>query len=131
MNRVPEPESESTEPQSAAPPGQEDLLGRRIGTALIDLALLLALFAILAATIGESTVEGGSFDFSLDGAEAALYLALVLTRPAGPTATADWNFWTKLSRSFGASRSPVPISCGARATSGGLGVHTSSCWRRS
>lgn len=78
MNRVPEPESESTEPPSAAPPSQEDLLGRRIGAALIDLAVLVAVFAILAATIGESTVDGASFSFELTGAEAALYLALVL-----------------------------------------------------
>jgi uncharacterized RDD family membrane protein YckC len=78
MNRVPEPESGSTEPPSAAPPSQEDLLGRRIGAALIDLALLAAVFAILAATIGESTVDGASFSFELTGAEAALYLALVL-----------------------------------------------------
>ena len=78
MNRVPEPESGSTEPPSAASPGQEDLLGRRIGAALIDLAVLVAVFAILAATIGEGTVEGGSFSFELDGVEAASYFAFVL-----------------------------------------------------
>ena len=78
MNGGPEPESESTEPPSAAPPRREDLLGRRIGAALIDLALLVAVFAILAATVGESTVEGSEFSFELTGAEAALYLALVL-----------------------------------------------------
>jgi uncharacterized RDD family membrane protein YckC len=77
MNSGPEPESESEAP-SGAPPRQEDMLGRRIGAALIDLVLLGAVFAILAATIGESTVEGGEVSFELTGAEAALYLALVL-----------------------------------------------------
>jgi uncharacterized RDD family membrane protein YckC len=65
-------------PPSAAPPGQEDLLGRRIGAALIDLALLGALFVVLAALIGESAMEDGSVSFELNGAEAALYFALVL-----------------------------------------------------
>jgi len=78
LNRIPEPEAESTGPASAVPPSQEDLLGHRIGAALIDLALLVALFAILAATIGESTVGGGGFSFELHGAEAVLYFALVL-----------------------------------------------------
>jgi uncharacterized RDD family membrane protein YckC len=78
MNRVPEPEPQSTKPPAAAPTSREDLLGPRIGAALIDLALLVAVFAILAATIGESTVEGGSLSFELNGSEAALYLALVL-----------------------------------------------------
>jgi uncharacterized RDD family membrane protein YckC len=78
MSRVPGPESESIEPPSAAPPSQEDLLGRRIGAALIDLAVLAAVFAILAATIGESTVGEGGFSFDLYGAEAVLYFGLVL-----------------------------------------------------
>lgn len=78
MNTDPAVESESTEPPSAAPPRQEDVLGRRIGAALIDLALLVAVFAVLAATIGESTVDGSEVSFELTGAEAALYLALVL-----------------------------------------------------
>jgi uncharacterized RDD family membrane protein YckC len=78
MNQVPEPESKSTETPSATPPSEEDVLGRRTGAALIDLALLVAVFAILAATIGESTVEGGEVSFELNGPEAALYLALVL-----------------------------------------------------
>jgi uncharacterized RDD family membrane protein YckC len=77
MNSVPEPESGSTEPPAAAP-GQEDLLGPRIGAALIDIALLVAVLAILAATIGEATVGDGGFSFELYGTEAALYFALVL-----------------------------------------------------
>jgi uncharacterized RDD family membrane protein YckC len=78
MNGGPEPESGSTEPPSAAPSGQEDLLGTRVGAALIDLALLVAVFAVLAATIGESTVGEGGFSFDLYGIEAALYFAIVL-----------------------------------------------------
>jgi uncharacterized RDD family membrane protein YckC len=79
LNHIPEPEAESTEPASTAPPSREDLLGRRIGAALIDVALLSALLAILAATIGESTVgDGASYSFDLYGVEAAVYYALVL-----------------------------------------------------
>jgi uncharacterized RDD family membrane protein YckC len=78
MNGVPEPESGSTEPRFAAPPGPEDLLGSRIGAALIDVALLVAVFAILAATVGETTLEGGEVSFNLYGVEAAFYFALVL-----------------------------------------------------
>src|SRR5688572_20087454 len=78
MNGVPEPVSGSAEPPSSTPPGHEDLLGRRVGAALIDLALLVAAFAILAATIGESTVGEDGFSFDLYGIEAALYFAIVL-----------------------------------------------------
>jgi uncharacterized RDD family membrane protein YckC len=77
MNSGPEPESESEAP-FAAPPRQEDMLGPRVGAALIDLVLLGAVFVILAATIGDSTVKGGEVYFELTGAEAALYLSLVL-----------------------------------------------------
>ena len=57
--------------------GGEDLLGLRIGAALIDLALLLVLFVVLAVLVGEASVGGGAFSFSLDGAWAAVYVALV------------------------------------------------------
>jgi uncharacterized RDD family membrane protein YckC len=78
VDRVQEPGSQPTEPASVTPRGQEDLLGRRISAALIDLALLIAVFAILAATIGESRVDESEFSFELNGAEAALYFAFVL-----------------------------------------------------
>jgi hypothetical protein len=53
----PEPPSQPAESPAPAPLDQEDVLGRRISAALIDLALLLGLFVILALTIGESKVE--------------------------------------------------------------------------
>ena len=77
MSSVPEPPSQPTEPP-AAPPGQEDVLGRRISAALIDLALLVVLFIVLALTIGESETEGGSASLNLSGASAAVNFALVL-----------------------------------------------------
>lgn len=77
MSVAPAPPQPS-EPLPDAPIGGEDLLGVRIAAALIDLALLTALFAVLAALIGESTLEERAFSFSLGGAGFALYLALVL-----------------------------------------------------
>ena len=74
----PEGDAEATEAPSASPPVEEDLLGRRIAAALIDLVLLVALLALLAATLGESTLDGASFSFELEGLDAALYLVLVL-----------------------------------------------------
>jgi uncharacterized RDD family membrane protein YckC len=70
--------SEPSEPLSPVPAGQEDVLGRRIAAALIDIALLFGLFVVLGLTIGESKTEGGSASVSLNGAGAALYFALVL-----------------------------------------------------
>ena len=77
MSSAPGPPSQPTE-SPAAPPGQEDVLGRRISAALIDLALLLGLFVVLALAIGESKVEDGSVSLNLNGADAGLYFALVL-----------------------------------------------------
>jgi uncharacterized RDD family membrane protein YckC len=58
--------------------GGEDLLGVRIGAALIDLALLFGLLVVLSVTIGDASV-GDGFSFYLNSnADAALYLGLVL-----------------------------------------------------
>ena len=61
-------------PGSLAPAGSDDVLGRRIAAALIDIALLTVLFVVLALTIGES----GDNTVSLDGWPFLFYLALVL-----------------------------------------------------
>jgi uncharacterized RDD family membrane protein YckC len=78
LEGVQEQGSEPPEPPSGAPPAQEDILGRRISAALIDLALLIGLLLVVGLTIGESDVEGGSFSVYLNGADAALYFVLVL-----------------------------------------------------
>jgi hypothetical protein len=54
MESVPKPSAEAS---AWAPLGQEDMLGRRISAALIDLALMIELFVVLALTIGESKAE--------------------------------------------------------------------------
>jgi Tol biopolymer transport system component/uncharacterized RDD family membrane protein YckC len=74
MSGVPEPPSQ---PPESAPRSQEDVLGRRISAALIDLALVVGLFVVLALAIGESKVEDGSVSLNLNGADAGLYFALV------------------------------------------------------
>jgi uncharacterized RDD family membrane protein YckC len=77
MSVVPVP-PQASEPRSPGPAGGDDLLGVRIGAALIDLALLFGLFVVLSVTIGEASV-GDGFSFSLNGiAGAALYVGLVL-----------------------------------------------------
>ena len=70
--------SQASEPVPDASADGEDLLGLRIGAALIDLVLLLVLFVVLAVVVGETTVVGGAVSFSLDGAGFALYSALAL-----------------------------------------------------
>jgi len=77
MSVVPVP-PQASEPVPPAAAGGEDLLGVRIGAALIDLALLFGLLVVLSATIGEASV-GDGFSFYLNSyADAALYLGLVL-----------------------------------------------------
>jgi uncharacterized RDD family membrane protein YckC len=70
---------QASEPVHPASADGEDLLGVRCGAALIDLALLGGLFIVLSVTIGEASVGGGGFSFSLNSiAAAALFLGLVL-----------------------------------------------------
>ena len=78
MSAVPaEPQASEPVPPTAA--RGEDLLGVRCGAAMIDLALLSGLFIVLSVTIGEASVGGGGFSFSLDSAAAALlFLGLAL-----------------------------------------------------
>jgi uncharacterized RDD family membrane protein YckC len=78
MASVPEPSSEPIQAPPPAPPVQEDVLGRRISAALIDLALMFGLFVVVALAIGENSAGGGSISLSLTGTGAAFYLALVL-----------------------------------------------------
>jgi uncharacterized RDD family membrane protein YckC len=66
------------QPPPPASPGQEDLLGLRIAAALIDLVVLAGLFLILGATVGETTVGGGSFNVSLSWVWAVVFLAIAL-----------------------------------------------------
>jgi uncharacterized RDD family membrane protein YckC len=54
------------------------VLGRRVGAAVIDIALLTGLFVIMSLTVGQSSVSGEGFEFSLSLAWSLVYLALVL-----------------------------------------------------
>ena len=53
-----------------------DVLGRRIGAALLDLVLLTILFVVLGLLIGDSKAEDGEASVNLDGAGALLFFAL-------------------------------------------------------
>jgi len=77
----PDPGQPGQHPAGGHPglPGQaEDLLGRRVGAAFIDIALLAGLLVIMGLTVGQASVGGGGFDISLGPAWFLVYLALVL-----------------------------------------------------
>src|SRR6266511_1271847 len=81
MNQIPEPPAPATEQVAPAPPGQEDLLGRRSGAALIDVALLTGVYLIFSLTVGEIRTASGTewgFNASLNPAWFLVYLAVVL-----------------------------------------------------
>jgi uncharacterized RDD family membrane protein YckC len=81
MNQIPEAPAPATEPVPPAPPGQEDLLGRRSGAALIDVALLTGVFLIFILMVGEIRTESGpgwGVYADLDPAWWLVYLAVVL-----------------------------------------------------
>jgi uncharacterized RDD family membrane protein YckC len=59
MNQIPEAPPPTTEPAPPAPPAQEDLLGRRSGAAMIDVALLTGVLLIFSLTVGEIRTESG------------------------------------------------------------------------
>ena len=54
------------------------MLGRRIGAALIDLALMFVLFLVTGIALGEGESGENGVSVSLEGAEFVLFLALML-----------------------------------------------------
>jgi uncharacterized RDD family membrane protein YckC len=66
-------------PSPQPPPAfVEDLIGRRIGAALIDLVLLAGLGLILGLTVGEFSFGDGTFSIVLTGGWALLHVGLAL-----------------------------------------------------
>jgi uncharacterized RDD family membrane protein YckC len=65
-------------PAELSPPVPEDLLGRRIAAALIDLLALTALLIILSAATSKLTTSGASFYVGLGGAWLGVFVLLVL-----------------------------------------------------
>ncbi len=55
-----------------------EVIGRRIGAALIDLALMFVLFIVLGIALGEGENSDGNLSVSLEGGEFVLFLALML-----------------------------------------------------
>lgn len=81
MNQIPEAPAPATEPVPPAPPGQEDLLGRRSSAALIDVALLTGVLLIFSLMVGEIRTESGTewgFFVYLNPAWWLVYLAVLL-----------------------------------------------------
>ena len=63
---------------SASPPARTDVLGRRIGAGLVDLLIVVALFAVLAVTLGDTQSGDGNASASLNGLPALLFFVLML-----------------------------------------------------
>lgn len=63
-----------------------DVLGRRIGAALLDLVLMVVLFVIVGVLFGESETGGDGASINLEGAAALLFFALVLLYYGGTEA---------------------------------------------
>ena len=55
-----------------------EVLGRRIGAALVDLVVVVVLLVVLGILIGDSESGNGSAQVTLDGAPALIWLALSL-----------------------------------------------------
>jgi uncharacterized RDD family membrane protein YckC len=55
-----------------------EVLGRRIGAALVDFLVVGVLFVVLGLLIGESESGNGGAQVSLDGAPALIWVALAL-----------------------------------------------------
>lgn len=106
-------------PPSAAPaPDGDDALGRRIGAAVLDLILMVGLFVVLALTIGEHEKTETSAYIYLRGADAMIYLALILLYHF-----AMESVWGKTVGKF-AFGVAVRSQTGDRATVGAITIRT-------
>jgi uncharacterized RDD family membrane protein YckC len=60
------------------PADPAEVVGRRIGAALLDLVLMGILFVIVGLALGEGESSDGNASINLEGGSALLYFALVL-----------------------------------------------------
>ena len=68
---------EAGRPTAGDPPTSE-VVGRRIGAALIDIALMAALFVVVGLALGAGKTSDREASIVLEGGETLIYLALVL-----------------------------------------------------
>ena len=77
----PPPPAPGYTPPQASRPGRDgdpaDVVGRRIGAALLDFIPLIILFVVLGLALGEGESDDGSASITLEGRSAVLYVALV------------------------------------------------------
>ena len=65
-------------PEQPSPPALDnDVLGRRVGAALIDIVILFVVFILMSVLFGDSSAGDGSASANLDGGAALLYFAIV------------------------------------------------------
>lgn len=90
--RVPE-SGLMSDPASTDP---TDVLGRRVGAALLDIVVLGVLFVILGLLIGDTNTEGSSASVNLSGGPALLFFALSLLYYFIPEATSGRTLGKRL-----------------------------------
>ncbi len=93
-------------------------IGRRVGAALLDIALMAILSVVLGVVLGATESSDGDFSVVLKGSDALLYFALVLLYYF--STEARWG-QTLGKRLFGLR---VSRSDGARAGAGPIAIRT-------
>lgn len=97
----PGPEQPATGQVPGSPVGPprsvpEDVLGRRVAAAAVDLVLLIVLFVVVGIAIGDSSSGDGQASVNLNGGPFLIYLALVLLYYFVTEATMGGTFGKRL-----------------------------------
>jgi uncharacterized RDD family membrane protein YckC len=69
-----------SQPTASGAPGREDsadVVGRRIGAAVLDVLALIVLFVVIGLLFGKTHTGGGNASVNLTGTSAIVYFALV------------------------------------------------------
>lgn len=70
------PEAPSAQPVAGDDPAE--VVGRRIGAALLDIVLLAVLFVVVGIALGGAETDDGQASIFLEGGDAGIYFLLVL-----------------------------------------------------
>ena len=96
-------------------PARTAVVGRRVGAALLDIALMAILSVVLGLVLGATESSDGDFSVVLKGSDALLYFTLVLlyyfsTEARWAQTLGKRVFGLRVSRSDGGRASAGPIA---------------------